>query len=132
MFRSVRPYILVFRNFYKVWKTPKRGSTGVVFILKNCTENQVVTIVLAGTAEDIARWYNPKLQGWINYYGKYSRSALYPMLRHFNMTLVAWAMRKHKRFRHRKTWAAKFLEGIAEENPQIFVHWRKGMKGAFA
>ena len=28
--------------------------------------------------DDIARWYNPKLQGWLNYYGKYSRSALYP------------------------------------------------------
>ena len=81
--------------------------------------------------KDIARWYNPKLQGWMNYYGKYSRSAMYPTLRHFNKTLVAWAMRKYKRFRHRKTWASKFLEGIAEENPQLFVHWRKGMKGAF-
>lgn len=82
--------------------------------------------------KDIARWYNPKLQGWINYYGKYSRSALYPMLRHFNKTLVAWAMRKHRRFRQRKVWASKFLERIADENPQLFVHWRKGMKGAFA
>jgi len=82
--------------------------------------------------KDIARWYNPKLQGWINYYGKYSRSALYPMVRHFNMTLVAWAVRKHRRFRQRKTRASKFLERIADENPQMFVHWRKGMKGAFA
>jgi RNA-directed DNA polymerase len=82
--------------------------------------------------KDIARWYNPKLQGWINYYGRYSRSALYPMLRHFNMTLVAWAVRKHRRLRQRKVWASKFLERIADENPQMFVHWRKGMKGAFA
>lgn len=28
---------------------------------------------------DIARWYNPILQGWLNYYGKYSRSSLYPV-----------------------------------------------------
>lgn len=82
--------------------------------------------------EEIARWYNPILQGWINYYGKYTRSALYPVLRHFNLTLVAWAMRKYRRFRHRKTWAAKFMERISEENPRLFAHWRYGMQGAFA
>ena len=82
--------------------------------------------------QDIARWYNPILQGWINYYGQYSRSGLYPMCRHFNKTLVSWAMRKYKRFRHRKTRAGKFLEKIYEENPNLFAHWRCGMKGAFA
>lgn len=82
--------------------------------------------------QDIARWYNPILQGWINYYGKYRISALYPLFRHFNKTLIAWSERKYRRFRHRKTWAAKFLEKIARENPQIFAHWRIKMKGAFA
>jgi len=81
---------------------------------------------------DIARWYNPILQGWINYYGKYSRSALYPVCRHFNGTLVAWAMRKYKPLRKRKTRAGIFLEGIAEKQPSLFAHWRIGMKGAFA
>lgn len=64
--------------------------------------------------------------------GKYTRSALYPVLRHFNLTLVAWAMRKYRRLRHRKTWAAKFMEKIAEENPDLLAHWRCGMLGAFA
>jgi RNA-directed DNA polymerase len=82
--------------------------------------------------KDIARWFNPILQGWMNYYGKYSRSALYPMLWHFNHTLVAWAVRKFRRFRQRKTWASKFMQKIAEESPQLFVHWRCGMKGSFA
>lgn len=82
--------------------------------------------------QEIARRYNPVLQGWINYYGKYSKSALYPMCRHFNKTLVAWSMRKYKRFRHRKTRASRFLEKICEDNPRLFAHWRCGMKGAFA
>lgn len=82
--------------------------------------------------KDIAKWYNPVLQGWINYYGKYSRSALYPTWRHFNLTLVGWAMRKYKRLRNRRTWAAKFIERISENNPRLFVHWRNGMIGAFA
>jgi RNA-directed DNA polymerase len=28
--------------------------------------------------DDIARMFNPYIQGWINYYGKYYKSALYP------------------------------------------------------
>lgn len=81
---------------------------------------------------DIARWYNPILQGWLNYYGKYSRSSLYPVWRHFNKTLVAWAMRKYKPFRNRKTRASMFMERISREQPHLFVHWRAGMAGAFA
>jgi hypothetical protein len=41
---------------------------------------------------DIARQYNPVLQGWLNYYGRYNRSGMYPMLRHFNKTLISWSM----------------------------------------
>jgi len=80
----------------------------------------------------IAKWYNPVLQGWLNYYGCYSRSALYPVWRHFNKTLVAWAMRKYKHYNHHKTRAAKFLEKISEEQPRLFAHWRNGMSGPFA
>ena len=42
---------------------------------------------------------NPLLQGWINYYGRYAPSALAPLLRCVNHTLLAWALRKFKRFR---------------------------------
>jgi len=82
--------------------------------------------------EEIAHRFNPVLNGWLNYYGCYQRSAMYPMLRHFNKTLVAWAMRKYKALKRRKTRASIFLEKIAEKEPQMFAHWRIGMKGAFA
>jgi group II intron reverse transcriptase/maturase len=48
---------------------------------------------------EIARQINLLLRGWIGYYGQYTRSALYPMIRYVNLTLLAWAMRKFKRFR---------------------------------
>ena len=82
--------------------------------------------------KEIAKWYNPILQGWLNYYGRYSRSWLYPVWRHFNKTLTAWAMRKYRHFRHRKTRAGLFLEKIMRQQPHLFAHWRNGMKGAFA
>lgn len=81
---------------------------------------------------DIANMYNPILRGWIGYYGRYCPSALYPALRHFNKTLVAWVMRKYKKLRGHKTRAIAFLEGVLERQPKLFVHWSKGMVGAFA
>jgi RNA-directed DNA polymerase len=82
--------------------------------------------------KQIANWYNPILQGWLSYYGCYCRSALYSLWRHFNKTLVAWAMRKYKHFQNHKTRASVFLEKIMRSHSKLFVHWRNGMKGAFA
>ena len=82
--------------------------------------------------DDIARWFNPILRGWLEYYGRYQPSAMYPVLRHFNMTLVAWARRKYKRLQRHKTRAGLFVERISEREPNLFEHWKRGMVGAFA
>ncbi|HWC17815.1 MAG TPA: group II intron reverse transcriptase/maturase [Terriglobales bacterium] len=61
---------------------------------------------------DIARWLNPLLRGWIEYYGRYAPSALYPLLRYVNQTLLAWMMRKFKRFAAHKIRAVAFSKGL--------------------
>jgi hypothetical protein len=82
--------------------------------------------------QDIACQLNPLLRGWIEYYGRYAPSALYPLLRYVNLTLVAWAMRKFKRFKGHKVLAGRFLERLAKEQPNLFAHWQCGMTGVFA
>ena len=82
--------------------------------------------------QDIARKLNPSLRGWIAYYGRFAPSALYPLLRYVNQTLVAWAMRKFKRFKRHKVNAGQFLERLATECADLFVHWQIGMTGVFA
>ena len=47
---------------------------------------------------DIAREINPILQGWLNYYGRYTPSAMHSVWKYVNATLIAWAMRKYKRY----------------------------------
>lgn len=81
--------------------------------------------------EAIARGFNPTLRGWLNYYGHYRRSEMYPVLRYFNLTLVAWAMAKHKRFRRKKTRASCWLRNISKRTPGLFAHWQVGMIGEF-
>jgi len=81
---------------------------------------------------EIAERLNPLLRGWINYYGRYSPSALAPLLRYVNQTLLAWAMRKFKRLRGRKIRASQFLLNLSRQSTHLFVHWRLGMTGVFA
>ena len=61
------------------------------------------------TLTDLARMFNPVLQGWINSHGRFYKSMLYPTFRHLNDTLVRWAMRKYKRLYRRRSWARRFL-----------------------
>ena len=73
---------------------------------------------------ELARWINPVVTGWINYYGKFCRSELHSVLNHVNMALVKWAMRKFKRLRRRKTRAHAWLKGVARRSSQLFSHWQ--------
>jgi RNA-directed DNA polymerase len=82
--------------------------------------------------QDIGCELNPLIRGWIEYYGRYAPSALSPLLRYVNQTLVRWAMRKFKRFKAHKIRTSHFLQKLARDKASLFVHWRLGMIGTFA
>ena len=73
--------------------------------------------------DDIARMWNPVLRGWIQYYGRFYKSALHPVFRHFDTTLVRWAMRKYKRLKRHRRRAVYWLGGVARREPRLFAHW---------
>lgn len=76
------------------------------------------------TLEDLAHMFDRQIRGWVNYYGVFYKSALYPTLRHLDRKLVLWATRKYKRLRGHRRRAAHWLERIARERPSMFAHWR--------
>ncbi len=78
--------------------------------------------------EDLSRMYSPIVRGWINYYGSFYKSALHPTLRHLNRTLVRWAMRKFKRLKGHRRRAEYWLGRIATRQPELFPHWKIGIK----
>ena len=74
--------------------------------------------------DDLAHFFNKVVQGWINYYGRFYKSGLYPLLRRINTYLVRWAKRKYKRLRSHTKRAQRWLVRIARRQPTLFAHWR--------
>ena len=82
----------------------------------------------SSSLEDIAKRINPVIRGWLNYYGRYYRSALYPILRQIQNALVRWAMRKYKRLRGHWHKATHWLGRIARREPRLFASWGFGFR----
>ncbi len=80
--------------------------------------------------EDLSNMFSPVIRGWINYYCSFYKSAMYPILRHLNRTLVRWATRKFKRLKGHSRRAEYFLGRIARKEPWLFPHWKMGLKPA--
>jgi RNA-directed DNA polymerase len=80
------------------------------------------------TLTDLARTINAVTRGWINYYGRYYRSEMYPTLARVNDYLVRWAMGKYKRRRGHRDRTIVWLRAIAYREPNLFVHWQWGVR----
>ncbi len=79
------------------------------------------------TLAELAAWVNRRIQGWLNYYGQFYKSALRPLLRNLNEHLARWARRKYKRLHNSRAAAYGLLHRVAREEPRLFVHWRLGV-----
>jgi hypothetical protein len=75
------------------------------------------------TMGEIARSVNPVIRGWMQYYGAFYRSALYPLLRRINSYLVRWLRKKYKRLRLFKKAQEAWKRGTSQY-PSCFAHWR--------
>jgi RNA-directed DNA polymerase len=71
---------------------------------------------------DIARDINPVVRGWMEYYGAFYRSAMYPLLSRINAYLVRWIRKKYKRLKAKKK-AFQCWRGIVKRYPRGFAHW---------
>ncbi len=72
---------------------------------------------------ELADRMNPIVRGWMNYYGRFYRSALYPLLKRINGYLVRWARKKYRRlasFKRVKRW----WDGLVARHRQLFAQWQ--------
>ena len=81
---------------------------------------------------DIARMVNARVRGWVQYFGKFFRSALHRTIEQIEFDLVQWAQRKYKRLKKHKMKAVRWLSEFARREPQLFEHWKLGLQSKVA
>jgi len=78
------------------------------------------------TIGDLSKLYNPKITGWVQYYGRFRPSLLWRVCKQFHQILAKWAKNKFKRLNGSWARANKFIDAIAKQQPQLFIHWQRG------
>lgn len=73
---------------------------------------------------DLAEEINPRVRGWINYYGAFYRSELGFLVWRIDQHLIRWAMHKFKRFRGKYAKAWEWLCNVRQHQPRLFAHWQ--------
>jgi group II intron reverse transcriptase/maturase len=80
----------------------------------------------SGTIEEIADTLYSKLQGWINYYGKFRKWLFLNVFRRLTLRLMQWVQNKYKIKSIRISY--QWLRNYQKEHTNLFVHWRYGFK----
>jgi RNA-directed DNA polymerase len=76
--------------------------------------------------EAFARLLNPKIRGWINYYGKFFKWRTVRVFNYLDYLIQRWIANKY-----RITSKAQTLEKfktMMKETPMMFYHWKFGIK----
>ena len=71
--------------------------------------------------EDLSRMFNPIIRGWLQYYGRFYRSAVYLSLRQLDKALARWASQKFKRLHRRQRRAHHWVARLSRRAPVLFV-----------
>jgi len=95
------------RDTFRSWKLPQRSDKVI---------------------DDLSRMFNPIIRGWIQYYGRYYHSALYPTMRELNRDLALWAKRKYKKLRSHLRKAKHWIACISRRALALFAHWQMGAR----
>ncbi len=78
--------------------------------------------------DKIARFMSPRIQDWINYYGRFQISSLKNVLTYIDLQLVKWVKRKYRKkgkyFLQARLWLGK----LAHSKSWLFPHWKIGVR----
>lgn len=76
--------------------------------------------------EELAKKFNSKLRGWLNYYGKYKRHEMNRVFRVFHFRLMKWVLNRYKSLKGSRVRAYQWIRALRKERPNTFYHWSVG------
>ena len=78
------------------------------------------------TLEDFAKILNPKIRGWVNYYTRFYRQETLKVFCYLNEKIRRWIRNKYKLTNYKQVLGK--YETILQGQPNLFYHWRLGVK----
>lgn len=75
--------------------------------------------------QDIARFINPILRGWWQYYGRFYRTEMFKLFKYLDERLAYYLRRKYRDLWGHKGQSLRRLNRISRQNPKWLVHWQK-------
>lgn len=121
---TFKPRLCAKSNGEKFWgfrpAISKKSRVRINGVLRKLAIQNWTSIDIQGLANALA----PKIQGWINYYGKFRLSEMHFLFRLLNIRIAKWIRRKFKLKTYAKSysWLKRFIKWY----PNTFVHWRYG------
>jgi RNA-directed DNA polymerase len=106
-----------FSSFLPAMSTEALRATGVE--LRSMRIHRRTTMSL----NELARWLNPIVAGWMNYYGRFYRSKLTPLLQRVNAYLRRWAGMKYRKLKAYRRFI-RWWRGLVDRQPRLFTQWR--------
>ena len=100
----------------------QQAKTSIRTKLKEVLPPRWSNQILAWFAEKL----NPKIRGWINYYAKFNGRIAYDVFYYLNGLIRYWMKNKYK-IKGKPKLHDKYL-AIQAANPNLFYHWRLGIK----
>jgi RNA-directed DNA polymerase len=90
-----------------------------------------IHLKVSSNLADLARWMNPIVAGWMQYYGRFYRTELYPILLRINSYVMRWARSKYRRL-HGYKKAKAWWDAVCDRYPRGFAHWQwtRGLQGS--
>jgi hypothetical protein len=77
--------------------------------------------------KEIAEVLNPKIQGWLNYFGKFRKFEMRGVFYCLNERIAHWVYNRYKSLNWHQSFA--WLRRQIKLTPTMFVHWKAGFIG---
>ncbi len=101
-------------------------STKAEVVIRDTIRSWKVHTRIGYDLERMGEEYNPRIRGWLNYYGLFRKSELAGVCRMFQKCIVKWAKNKYRRLRTSWLKAYRWMSDVARSRPLHFAHWEWG------
>ena len=75
------------------------------------------------TIKELAKWINPVVRGWVDYYGAFYRSGLMFLVTHLERMILKWVKLRYKKQGSNHKRAKHWIRRVKSQYPAMFVHW---------